>query len=106
MQKQGIFSYTLEVSFMAKSNFRIHKNHDHTIISNRPFLDKSMSCDAKGLLAIMLSFQEGTTFRISDLEAVCTENRAHILEILEELKRFGYVGLRETNEYLVEEVEN
>lgn len=90
-------------SLVAKSKFIIHKNHDYTIMSNRYFLDKSMSCDAKGLLAIMLSFQEGTTFQISDLEAVCMESRSQILDVLEELKRFGYVGLAETNEYLVKE---
>lgn len=93
-------------SLVAKSKFIIHKNHDYTVMSNRPFLDKSMSCDAKGLLAVMLSFQEGKVFRISDLEAVCMESRSQILDVLEELKRFDYVGLAETNGYLVKEGEN
>lgn len=90
--------------FMAKSNFRIHKNHNYTIMSNYHLFEKDMSLSAKGLLSLMLSLPATKNYPVFILSTMCKESESNILSTLKELERFGYVKITETTPTCVYEV--
>ena len=65
---------------------------DYTIINNKYLKEKDMSLEAKGLLTLMLSLPDDCNHSINGLVAsFCNENKIAIKNVLNELKKFGYL---------------
>lgn len=78
------------------SVFRVEKNKNYTVMSNHHFKEKEMSLKAKGLLSLMLSLPDDWDYTIEGLVAICKENRTSITNTLNELKEFGYLEIKKT----------
>lgn len=71
--------------------FKIEKNKDYTIMSNYHLRDRNLSYKAKGLLSFMLSLPEDWNYSINGLVAISKEGVKAIRNILQELKKYGYL---------------
>ena len=71
--------------------FRIEKNKDYTVISNRHLKERDMSYKAKGLLTFMLSLPDDWDYSIKGLVSVSKENETAIRGMIKELETFGYL---------------
>lgn len=71
--------------------FRTNKTNDFSIISNAPLRERKMSLQAKGLLMLMLSNNDGWNYSMNGLKSICIEKDTAINSALKELKKFGYL---------------
>ena len=71
--------------------FRIEKNREFVVISNKFLRNKEMSLKAKGLLALCLSLPETWDYSLNGLVAICKENHTAIRSSLKELEKFGHL---------------
>jgi len=83
-----------------KSNanvFRIHKDKNFVVMSNRHLFDKPpLSLKAKGLLCLLLALPDDWNYSINGLTAISRESRDCICSTLKELQNFGYVEIEQT----------
>lgn len=79
------------------SIFRINKNKNYSIISNKHFKEKQMSLKAKGLLSQMLSLPDDWNYSIAGLCSINKENETAIKSTLKELQEFGYLKITKLN---------
>lgn len=83
-----------------KSNanvFRIHKDKNFVVMSNRHLFDKPpLSLKAKGLLSVLLALPDDWNYSINGLTAISKESRDCICATLKELQNFGYVEIEQT----------
>lgn len=73
--------------------FRIYKNKNYTVMSNKHLKDKRITYKAKGLLSFMLSLPEDWDYSINGLVKVSKEGVKAIKAILKELQEFGYLEI-------------
>ena len=73
------------------SVFKTEKNKNYTVMSNYHLRDKNLSYKAKGLLSFMLSLPEDWDYSINGLVSISKEEVKGIRNILQELKRYGYL---------------
>ncbi len=79
--------------------FRVEKNREFVVMSNRFLREKEMSLKAKGLLALCLSLPENWDYSLNGLCAICKESQTSIRSALKELETFRYLKReREQNE--------
>lgn len=71
--------------------FRVNKNRNYTVMSNYHLRDKRISLKAKGLLSLMLSLPDDWNYSMSGLAQIVKEEETAIRNILNELKKFGYL---------------
>ena len=75
------------------SIFRIYKNKNFTVMSNKHLKDKKLSYRAKGLLSFMLSLPDNWDYSINGLVKVSKEGTKAIKTILKELQEVGYLEI-------------
>ena len=71
--------------------FRIEKNTEFVVMSNKFLRNKEMSLKAKGLLALCLALPETWDYSLNGLVAICKENHTAIRSSLKELEQFGHL---------------
>lgn len=76
--------------------FRIEKNKNYTVMSNYHLRDKRMSLKAKGLLSFMLSLPLDWDYSLDGLERICKEGKDSLRSALNELKLYGYLVIKKT----------
>lgn len=75
------------------SIFRIYKNKNFTVMSNKHLKDKKLSYRAKGLLSFMLLLPDNWDYSINGLVKVSKEGTKAIKTILKELQEVGYLEI-------------
>tara|TARA_R100000654_G_scaffold73291_1_gene105960 strand:+ start:185 stop:856 length:672 start_codon:yes stop_codon:yes gene_type:complete len=70
---------------------RVVKNKNYTTICNGIFKNKNLSLKAKGLLALLLSFNDNWDLSINGLHKILKEGKSSIRTTMNELIEFGYV---------------
>lgn len=78
---------------MSTTVFRVEKNREFVVMSNKFLREKEMSLKAKGLLALCLSLPDTWNYSLNGLCAICKENLTAIRSTLKELERFGYLKI-------------
>lgn len=73
--------------------FRVEKNREFVVMSNRFLRNKEMSLKAKGLLALCLSLPETWDYSMNGLVAICKENITAIRSALKELEEHGHLQI-------------
>ena len=87
-----ILSYYIErCDIMATTVFRVEKNREFVVMSNKFLREKGMSLKAKGLLALCLALPDDWEYSINGLCAICKESQTSIRSALKELETFGYL---------------
>lgn len=81
---------------MATTVFRVEKNREFVVMSNKFLREREMSLKAKGLLALCLSLPDDWEYSLNGLCAICKESQTSIRSALKELETFGYLK-RERN---------
>lgn len=79
---------------MSTTVFRIEKNREFVVMSNRFLRNKKMSLKAKGLLALCLSLPEDWNYSLNGLVAICKESQTSIRSALKELETHGHLERR------------
>ena len=73
--------------------FRVEKNREFVVMSNRFLRNKEMSLKAKGLLALCLSLPETWDYSMNGLVAICKENITAVRSALKELEEHGHLQI-------------
>ena len=76
--------------------FRVEKNREFVVMSNRFLRNKEMSLKAKGLLALCLSLPETWDYSMNGLVAICKENITAVRSALKELEQHGHLQIIKT----------
>lgn len=76
---------------MATTVFRVEKNREFVVMSNRFLRNQEMSLKAKGLLALCLSLPENWNYSINGLVSICKESQTAIRSTLKELEEFKHL---------------
>ena len=76
--------------------FRVEKNREFVVMSNRFLRNKEMSLKAKGLLALCLSLPEDWDYSMNGLVAICKENITSVRSGLKELEKHGHLKINKT----------
>ena len=76
---------------MATTVFRVEKNREFVVMSNKFLREKEMSLKAKGLLALCLALPEDWDYSINGLVSICKESQTSIRSALKELETFCYL---------------
>lgn len=76
--------------------FRVEKNREFVVMSNRFLRNKEMSLKAKGLLALCLSLPESWDYSMNGLVAICKENITAVRSALKELEKHGHLQIIKT----------
>ena len=76
---------------MATTVFRVEKNREFVVMSNKFLREKEMSLKAKGLLALCLALPDDWEYSINGLCAICKESQTSIRSALKELETFNYL---------------
>ena len=76
---------------MTTSIFRVEKNREFVVMSNKFLRVKEMSLKAKGLLALCLALPDDWEYSINGLCAICKESQTSIRSALKELETFGHL---------------
>ena len=71
--------------------FRIEKNREFVVMSNKFLREKEMSLKAKGLLALCLALPDDWNYSLNGLCAICKESQTSIRSALKELETFRYL---------------
>jgi len=79
---------------MSTTVFRIEKNREFVVMSNRFLRNKEMSLKSKGLLALCLSLPEDWNYSLNGLCAICKESQTSIRSALKELEKHGHLERR------------
>lgn len=80
-----------ELFKMATTVFRVEKNREFVVMSNKFLREKEMSLKAKGLLALCLSLPDNWNYSLNGLCAICKESQTSIRSALKELETFNYL---------------
>lgn len=78
--------------------FRIVKNKDYTVISNKIFKNKDLSLKAKGLLVLLLSLSDNWKLSVSGLNTILKEGKRSIRNTINELIEFKYMERQQIRE--------
>lgn len=73
--------------------FRVEKNREFVVMSNRFLRNKEMTLKAKGLLALCLSLPEDWDYSMNGLVAICKENITAVRSALKELEEHGHLQI-------------
>lgn len=73
--------------------FRVEKNREFVVMSNKFLRNKQMSLKAKGLLALCLSLPDSWDYSMNGLVAICKENITAVRSALKELEEHGYLKI-------------
>ena len=76
---------------MATTIFRVEKNREFVVMSNRFLRNKEMSLKSKGLLALCLALPDDWEYSINGLCAICKESQTSIRSALKELETYGHL---------------
>lgn len=76
---------------MATTVFRVEKNREFVVMSNKFLREKEMSLKAKGLLALCLALPDDWDYSINGLVSICKESQTSIRSALKELETFCYL---------------
>jgi len=76
--------------------FREDRKGNFTITSNHHLKERGMSLKAIGLFAIMLSLRDDWDYSLNGLVAIRKESETAIKSAIAELKKFGYLETRKT----------
>ena len=76
--------------------FRVEKNREYVVMSNKFLRNKEMSLKAKGLLALCLSLPETWDYSMNGLVAICKENITAVRSALKELEEHGHLKIVKT----------
>ena len=76
---------------MATTVFRIEKNKEYVVMSNKFLREREMSLKAKGLLALCLALPDDWNYSLNGLCAICKESQTSIRSALKELETFRYL---------------
>ncbi len=71
--------------------FRVEKNREFVVMSNKFLREKEMSLKAKGLLALCLALPDDWNYSLNGLCAICKESQTSIRSALKELETFHYL---------------
>lgn len=75
--------------------FKVMKNTNYSVISNRHIFRKDMSWEAKGMLDAMLSVPDNWQFSIEGLVRMSSNGKASVRSILKELTELGYIRIEQ-----------
>ena len=73
--------------------FRVEKNREFVVMSNKFLRNKEMTLKAKGLLALCLSLPEDWDYSMNGLVAICKENITAVRSALKELEDHGHLQI-------------
>lgn len=76
---------------MTTTIFRVEKNREYVVMSNRFLRNKEMSLKSKGLLALCLALPDDWEYSINGLCAICKESQTSIRSALKELETHGHL---------------
>lgn len=76
---------------MATTVFRVEKNREFVVMSNKFLREKEMSLKSKGMLALFLSLPPDWDYSINGLVSICKESQTSIRSALKELETFRYL---------------
>jgi predicted transcriptional regulator len=76
---------------MSTTVFRVEKNREFVVMSNKFLREKEMSLKAKGLLALCLALPDDWNYSLNGLCAICKESQTSIRSALKELETFHYL---------------
>ena len=71
--------------------FRIEKNREFVVMSNKFLREKGLSLKAKGLLALCLALPDDWNYSLNGLCAICKESQTSIRSALKELETYNYL---------------
>lgn len=78
---------------------RVSKPNKYQVMNITHLFDKEISCEAKGLMSLIIAHPSSSDFDL-DTSILChftKENESDVMEIVEELKRAGYLKQYEDN---------
>lgn len=76
---------------MTTTIFRVEKNREFVVMSNKFLRNKEMSLKSKGLLALCLALPDDWEYSINGLCAICKESQTSIRSALKELETHGHL---------------
>jgi predicted transcriptional regulator len=76
---------------MSTTVFRVEKNREFVVMSNKFLREKGMSLKSKGLLALCLALPDDWEYSLNGLVAICKESQTSIRSALKELESFNYL---------------
>ena len=76
--------------------FRVEKNREFVVMSNKFLRNREMSLKAKGLLALCLSLPDTWDYSMNGLVAICKENITAVRSALKELEQHGHLQINKT----------
>ena len=74
--------------------FRVHKDKNYTVMSNRHFQNRALSLKAMGLLSLMLSLPPTWDYSLKGFAAICQDGLSSVRSGMNELEKHGYVVRR------------
>lgn len=80
------------------TQFRNRPERDYTMIRNAAARDPRISLKARGLLLLMLSYDESWTYHLSHLETLMTDGRDSLRSGVRELEAAGYLMREQTRD--------
>lgn len=80
------------------SVFRVCKERNYTIMSNRHLQDRRISLKSIGLMSLMLSLPDDWHYTVFGLDKICKDGPDSIKAALRELEAFGYLERRQSRE--------
>ena len=73
------------------ATYRIHKTANQMAMSSYHLMDRELSYKAKGLLSVMLTFQDDWSPSIEKLSSMSTDGSVAVKSAIDELAEAGYV---------------
>lgn len=70
------------------------KKQKYAAISNAAMRDKRLSIEARGLLALLMTFSDGWEFQAEHIRQVCDVGRDRFQRMMGELRTYGYLTTR------------
>lgn len=93
--------------------FRVERNKNFTVMSNRHFKNKDLSLKANGLLSLMLSLPEDWNYNMQGRASLSRDGIDSVWSAIKELEYYGYLernmirneyGLFTDTEYIIREI--
>lgn len=73
------------------SVFRVQKNKNYTVMSNKHLTDKRLSLKTIGLLSLILSLPDSWDYSQAGLAQLCKDGEDSVRSGLKEMEKFGYL---------------
>lgn len=80
----------------SENDIRVRRRSGYTSVPNSVMADTRLSIEARGLIALLMTFKEGWVFRVSHIQKQCGVGREKYYRMINELKSAGYISITKT----------